>query len=164
MRPMPGEVTVRAAGPADDDFLRSVFASTRTIELSALGTTGPAAEAFIRMQVDAQARQYDAVYPGARHSIIEVGGAPAGRLIVDRAQDEIRIVDIALLPEFRRRGIGGALVQRLLDEADASGLPVRLHVVHGNDALGFWQRLGFETGAFDGAHIAMDRRCPPAPR
>jgi ribosomal protein S18 acetylase RimI-like enzyme len=153
---MPGEVTVRSVSPTDADFLRAVFASTRATELSALGS-GPAADAFIRMQFEAQTRHYAAVYPRARDSIIEVDGEPAGRLFVDRAEDEVRVVDIALLPGFRGRGVGGTLVRRLLDEAQASGLPVRCHVIEGNEALGFWLRLGFEVGPWNGAHIAIER-------
>jgi GNAT superfamily N-acetyltransferase len=158
---MPREVNLRPASPAAADFLRSVFASTRASELSALGPAGPAADAFIRMQLEAQTRHYAAAYPDARDSIIEVDGEPAGRLIVNRAEDEIRVVEIALLPDFRRRGIGGELVRRLLDEADASRLPVRGHVIDGNEALRFWLGLGFETGAWDGAHVAIERAPRP---
>jgi GNAT superfamily N-acetyltransferase len=93
-----------------------------------------------------------------------VGGEPAGRLIVDRSEHEIRIVDIALLPGFRRAGAGGTLVRRLFDEADAGALPVRCHVVRGGDARLFWEHLGLVERGVDGAHVAMERVCETSQR
>ena len=44
---------------------------------------------------------------------------PVGRLYVARWSDEIRIVDIALLPAFCNRGLGTTLVRALQAEAAA---------------------------------------------
>jgi ribosomal protein S18 acetylase RimI-like enzyme len=117
---MPGEVTLRPTRPHwDGDFLLSLYASTRTAELAILGWPQQQLDAFVRMQFEAQSRGYAATFPGADSSVVMVEGMPAGRLIVDRSDDEIRIVDIALLPEFRRAGVGSALVRPLLEEAEA---------------------------------------------
>jgi GNAT superfamily N-acetyltransferase len=140
--------------------LLAVYASTRALELSALGWPGPEAKAFARMQFGAQLRHYGSVYPNADHYVVSVGGAPAGRLIVDRSVREVLIIDIALLPQFRRAGVGRELIERVIDEAATNHLPVRCHVVSGNqDALRFWQRLGFVAGGRDGAHISLERAC-----
>lgn len=104
--------------PEDGDFLLALYASTRRPELAGLGWSAAQQDAFIRMQFDAQTRHYRASFPDACYSVIWVGGERAGRLIVNRSDDEIRIVDIALLPEFRGAGVGGWLVRRLLDQAD----------------------------------------------
>jgi ribosomal protein S18 acetylase RimI-like enzyme len=157
---MARDIALRPADPAaDGEFLVSVYASTRMPELSGLGWPEAQLDAFIRMQFDAQARHYGAAFPDAAHSVIAVCGEPAGRLIVDRSDGEIRIVDIALLPEYRRAGIGTGLVRDLLDEADQRGLPVRCHVAVGNDAVGFWERLGLVAGHHDDVYIAMERPC-----
>jgi ribosomal protein S18 acetylase RimI-like enzyme len=162
---MAPDVVLRPANlPADQQFLISVYASTRMPELSGLGWPLEQLDAFIRMQFDAQSRHYSAVFPDARNSVIVVGGEPVGRLIVDRSHSELRVVDLALLPQFRRTGIGTALVRELLDEADASGLPVRCHVAVGNDALRFWERLGLHPCDHDDAYIAMERPCATSPR
>jgi GNAT superfamily N-acetyltransferase len=157
---MLGEVTARPVRlPADGDFLLSVYAATRVGELSMLGWSDAQIDAFIRMQFDAQTRHYRALHPHASHSVIAVGGRLAGRLIVERTEEEIRIVDLALLDEFRRAGVGSRLVRRLFADADADGLPVRCHVEQGNDARRFWERLGLVAQGVDGAHVAMERAC-----
>ncbi len=149
---------------SDSDFLRSVYAAARMPELGGLGWPRAQLDAFIRMQFDAQTRHYRSVFPHAGHSVIAVGGQRAGRLIVDRSQEEIRIVDIALLQQFRRAGVGSELVRRLCEEADANGLPVRCHVEQHNDARCFWEQLGLVASGLDGTHVAMERRCASSPR
>lgn len=162
---MARDVALRAPDlTADEEFLISVYASTRLPELSGLGWPQANVDAFIRMQFDAQARHYGAVFPEAGYSVITVSGEPAGRLIVDRSDSEIRIVDIALLPQFRGAGVGTAIVRELLEEADECGLPVRCHVAVGNDARRFWERLGLRAGGHHDAYIAMERPCATSPR
>ncbi len=149
--------------PSDGDFLLAVYAAVRMPELAVLGWSDEQADAFIRMQFDVQDRHYRSVHPQARHSVVTVDGEPAGRLIIDRSDEEIRIVDVALLPRFRRAGVGSALVRGLFAEADARGLPVRCHVVQGNEALAFWEHLGLVAQGMDGMHVAMERVCVTSP-
>jgi len=105
----------------------------------------------------AQPRHYLAHYPDARFDLIELDGAPIGRLYVQRTSDEIRVIDIALLPECRGRGLGGALLQGILDEAGATGRPVRLHVERWNPAQRLYRRLAFiECGEGDGIYTPME--------
>jgi len=132
-------------------------------ELAGIDWPQESVATFIRMQFDAQTRHYATIHPDANHSIITVEGEPAGRLIVDRSDSEIRIVDIALLPRFRRVGIGTTLVRRLLDEADARGLAIRCHVAVGNDARRFWEQLGLRAANHDDAYIEMERPCATSP-
>ena len=93
--------TLRPARPEDREFLLSVYASTRTEELTPVPWTDEQKAAFLRMQFDAQDAHYRAHYEGATYEVIEVDGLPAGRLYVHRRPKEIRLVDIALLPRFR---------------------------------------------------------------
>jgi len=145
--------------PDDGDFLLSLYASTRRPELAGLGWSQTQADAFIRMQFGAQASHFRAAFPRAAYSVVCVDGERAGRLIVDRSGHEIVIVDLSLRPEFRGVGIGGGLVRRLLDEADADRLAVRCHVLRGSDARRFWERAGFLARDDDGAYVAMERAC-----
>ncbi len=84
-----------------------------------------------------------------------VDGQPAGRLYVARWDDEIRIVDIALLPGHRNGGIGTALLRDLMQEAEAAGTPVTIHVERFNPALGLYLRLGFTAIQDKGVHLLM---------
>jgi GNAT superfamily N-acetyltransferase len=86
-----------------------------------------------------------------------VDGERAGRLIVNRADNEIVIVDITLTPKFRRIGVGRGLVRRLLDEADARRVRIRCHVLQRSNARRFWERAGFVAQGGDGVYVAMER-------
>jgi GNAT superfamily N-acetyltransferase len=155
---MHGEVSVRRERlPGDGGFLLSVYASTRRPELAWLGWSEKEADAFIGMQFDAQTRHYRQAFPNATYLVICVDGERAGRLVINRADDQIVIVDITLLPKFRRLGIGSGLVRRLLDEADAGRLRVRCHVLQDSNARRFWERAGFAAQGDDRVYVAMER-------
>jgi GNAT superfamily N-acetyltransferase len=152
------DVSVRpACFPDDSDFLLSLYASTRRPELAGLGWSQTEEDAFIGMQFRAQSSHFASAFPTAAYSVICVDGERAGRLIADRPGHEIIIVDITVAPEFRGLGIGGGVVRRLLDEADADCLPVRCHVLRGSAARRFWERAGFVARDDDGVYVAMER-------
>ncbi len=101
-------------------------------------------DAFVRQQFDAQTTYWDEQYPEAERSIVDVDGVPAGRLYVQRWPKEIRLVDIALLPEFRGRGVGTELIQAaLLRSRHGPERAVTIHVEIFNPARGLYERLGF---------------------
>lgn len=136
-------VTLRPVGQDDMPFLLELYASTRLEELAPLGWTPAVQAAFLSQQFHAQQRHYQAHYADAAYELVLVGGAPGGRLTVGRWPDELRVVDLALLPIHRGEGIGSMLLRELLAEAAAMGKPVRLHVKKQNRALGLYTRLGF---------------------
>ena len=137
-----------------------VFASTRALELDGLGWPGPLAQGFARTQYEAQCRHYQSAYPGADHYVVRVGQHSAGRLVVERTEARILIIDIALLPQFRGGGVGAEVVGRLVDEAEEAGVSLRCHVLASNDGgRRFWDRLGFVSLGMDGAHICLERAC-----
>lgn len=139
---MPESVALQSARPEDEPFLFAVYASTRAEELSQVAWSHEQREAFLRMQFAAQSRHYKEHY--AEFSIIVVEGRRAGRLYVHRGEKEIRIVDIALLPEFQRRGIGTKLLKEIFSEAAQSRKIVTIHVEAFNPARRWYERLGFK--------------------
>ncbi len=147
--------SLRPATEADADFLLAVYGSTRAEELALTGWSPAEKDAFVRMQFHAQTVGYRAQSPGAEHLVILVGGEPAGRAIIDRSGPELRVMDVALLPERRGQGIGTELMRELQAEAAAAGRPVTLHVEVFNRALGWYQRLGFRAAGQQGIHVAM---------
>src|ERR1700683_1118885 len=110
-------VSLRRIEPADEELLYRIYASTRTSELAAVPWSDEQKEAFLRMQFRAQSGDYAPNYPAAEFRLILVAGEPAGRLYLDRGGDAFHIIDIALLPEHRGGGIGGALLGDLLAQA-----------------------------------------------
>ena len=141
----------------DREFLYRVYASTRADELAAVPWDSAQKEAFLRAQFDAQDRWYHEQYTRVTYDVIAIDGEPAGRLYVRRGQTEIRIVDIALLPEHRGRGVGTSLLRALLAEADAEDKRVTIHVERTNPALRFYQRLGFSVAEDKGVYLFMQR-------
>jgi len=150
------QVSLRPAADGDRAFLLSVYASTRAKELALVAWGEAERDAFVRSQFEAQDAHYRQYYPGAAFDVVLVAGRPAGRLYVDRWEREIRIVDIALLPEYRGRGAGTVLLRRLLEEGADSGKKVSIHVERFNRALGFYARLGFEPVEDRGVYLLME--------
>jgi ribosomal protein S18 acetylase RimI-like enzyme len=151
-------VTLRRARPDDLPLLRRVYASSRQEELAAAGWNDAQQAWFLDMQFDLQARAYAQAYPEAECQVVVCAGQPAGRLITDYTSDPIRLIDIALLPDYRSAGIGSELLRRLLDEAAATGKPVVLHVARSNPAAALYQRLGFAVSAQDDVYLEMQWR------
>jgi ribosomal protein S18 acetylase RimI-like enzyme len=77
---------------------------------------------------------------------------------VARWKDELRIIDIALLPEYRRRGVGSFLLDRLREEASGNALPLRIHVERHNAARALYERLGFRAVADRGVYLFLEWR------
>ena len=140
-----------------------MYGSTRAEELAVVTWPPEQVEAFLDMQFEAQHKHYRENYTDTSWDVILVNGEPAGRLYVGRWSDEIRIVDVALLPEFRGSGAGTLLVREILDEAAASGRFVSIHVEHMNPAMTLYRRLGFEPAGEAGPYVRMEWRDPRHP-
>lgn len=137
-------VTLRPAQPVDREFLYAVYAASRADEMAMLSDWSEAQkEQFLRFQFQAQDSHYQAHYPDANYDIISQDGQDVGRLYIDRMASEIRIMDIALLPDYRNRGIGHSLIDGVLQEAAASQKLVSLHVEDANPAKRLYERMGF---------------------
>jgi ribosomal protein S18 acetylase RimI-like enzyme len=149
-------ITLRPVTSDDEPFLYRVYASTREEELAPLGWDETQKEAFLRTQFNAQHVFYQEQFTSADFNIILAEDKPIGRLYVDRRDDEIRIVEIALLPEHRNSGIGSALLKILLTEAAAASKPVRIHVERFNPALRLYERLGFIQVGDNGVYYLME--------
>jgi ribosomal protein S18 acetylase RimI-like enzyme len=148
-------LNLQAITEADLPFLYTVYASTRQEELAHVPWTEAQKEEFLRFQFSAQHQHYQQHYTGASFDLILLDGQPAGRLYVARWQTEIRIVDIALLPEYRNLGIGTLLLNELIAEAQTSGLALSIHVEQNNPALRLYQRLGFQVDSEYGVYYLM---------
>ncbi len=163
--PRGGNLTLRPVTESDDEFLLSVYASTRADELAQVEWPEGQQEIFLRWQFDMQRRQYEARFPDAEYYVILIDDAPAGRIWIGRDAEQIRLLDIALLPKFQNRGAGTQLLGALIDEAKISNKPLR-HMVFmlNNDAHRFYERLGFVVIEDLGAYKHMEWRLsePPA--
>lgn len=136
-----------------------VYASVREPELEASGLPREQWGPFIEHQFEAQGQAY-AKYPNTSFEVVLVDGEPAGRLIVARWPEELRVVDIALLPQYRGRGVGEELMRSLLEEADERGVKASIHVERFNPAQRLYTRLGFRPVAEAGSVYLLLERPP----
>lgn len=135
----PSVIDLREARPDDAEFLRKLYHSTRKDEVASFGWPAPQQESFLTMQFTAQQASYKMQYPNAEHSIILCDSTPAGRIMIDRSGDDVMLTDIAILPDFRNRGIASTLIDRLKAESRGivlsvdkqNGVAYRLYQKHG---------------------------------
>jgi ribosomal protein S18 acetylase RimI-like enzyme len=149
------EPRLRPVAEDDRAFLLDLYGSVREPELARVPWDGVTKRAFIEHQFSAQDAHYREHYPGATLDVIEIDDEPAGRLYVHRGTRDIRIMDIALAPAFRGRGIGSELLRSLIGEADASKRTLSIHVEANNPARRLYERLGFRPAGEHGVYVLM---------
>jgi ribosomal protein S18 acetylase RimI-like enzyme len=150
-------ISLRPILPDDEQFLYEVYKSTRAGELAHIPWNEVQLKAFLLMQLNARDQSYRMYYAGMDDRIILFQNRPIGRLIVVRTNEEIRLADVALLPEYRSSGIGTSLIKELLAESDKTKRPIRLQVEKPNEqAKGLYERLGFTTTGDNSTHFQME--------
>jgi ribosomal protein S18 acetylase RimI-like enzyme len=155
-RAQAGSIGLRPAVAADEPFLYRVYASTREQELQLFDWNDDQKTAFLQMQFGEQRLSYRQSFPGWGYDIISIGDQPVGRFFVHCGADAIRVVDLGLLPEYRNRGIGSALLKAVLEEADEADMAIHLHVKSFNRAMKLYERLGFRAVGTGGIHVEME--------
>jgi ribosomal protein S18 acetylase RimI-like enzyme len=155
-------VTLRPEQPGDGPFLFEVYASTRVAELALTNWEEPARRAFLDMQFAAMRRGYAGMYPSGEFLIIDLGQRAIGRMVLNRTMEELRVVDLALLPADRNAGIGTFLMRQVCAEAAQAGNPVRLCVLKNSRAVRWYERLGFAKTEEPGFYHQMEWRAPAA--
>ena len=149
-------VSLRPVTAGDEDFLLEVYKSSRGDDLRKLGWAEDRISEFLGMQYEAQRRFYESEYKRAADEIVLLAGKPAGRMIVERRDYEIRCVDLALLPEHRGAGVGAFLIAKLQDEARQVNKPLRFQVIRFSRGLSLFERLGFVCTSETGTHFQME--------
>jgi ribosomal protein S18 acetylase RimI-like enzyme len=155
MQQIPNYV-LRPADPSDYEFLAILYATTRSDELDRAGFPLDQRAAFCRMQFEAQQHHYRLYFARAQDQIVLLNDHVIGRLLVARAPDEIFLVDIALLPDFRNLGIGSQLVANLIAESKAKACPLRLYAEKNSRAQALYLRFGFVVTGDEGVHELME--------
>lgn len=152
----PAGITLLPARPQDRAFLFRVYASTRRDELLPLGWDDDATYSFLHAQFDHEDRDWNLHQPGAECLVVVRDSVPVGRLYLARSEHEIRVMDLTILPEHRRQGIGRRLIHALLDEARATRRTVRLNLSRSSPMVELCRRLGFLPAATRGGTWLME--------
>ncbi len=160
------KITFRPVESDDSAFLLEVYSSTRREELAqATDWSEAQRRAFLAQQFEFQTKDWARVHPRARREIIVLDGRDAGRLYTNRSvgDADLRVIDIALLPAFRNRGVATRIFTDLFSEADEQGWKVSIHVEHQNPAKNLYARLGFGPVLDRGVYLLMARAPMPKP-
>ena len=146
-------LSYRTIHDSDLPFLFQVYASTREQELLLTGWSEKEKNDFLSQQFEAQHKYYQQIYDqGEEFLIIVKERVEIGRLYVGRWGNNIHIIDITLLPQYRNHGIGSNILTELLGEAHTKGGQVSIHVEKTNIALRLYHRLGFVIDKDEGVY------------
>jgi ribosomal protein S18 acetylase RimI-like enzyme len=156
----PPPVSLRPEQPEDEGLLFDIYASTREEELVLTNWDEPMRRAFLTQQFNAMRQGYRSMFPTGQFMIIELDGRAVGRMVLHRGASGLHVVDLALLPAYRDRGIGTLLLRRVCAEAANAGKPVRLCVLKNNRAFHWYERLGFVKTGERGIYDELEWRSP----
>lgn len=135
----------------DAVFLFEVFKDTRMEEFIPMNMPEEQLDILMHMQFRAQQMSYQSQYPSASHQIIEIHHRQAGYIITDRQDDQVRLVFIALLPDFRNQGYGTSILAQLQQTASF----IKLQVAEHNPARQLYKKLGFIEQGQSPPYVAM---------
>jgi GNAT superfamily N-acetyltransferase len=150
------KISLRPVTAGDEEVLLEIYKSSRGDDLRGLGWTEDRINEFLGMQYEAQKHFLANEYKRADDELILFEAEPAGRLIVERREHEIRFIDLALLAEHRNDSIGTFLIRRLQNEARREEKPLRLQIIRFNRAVNLLERLGFARISETGTHFQME--------
>lgn len=143
---------------ADRPFLRELHDTVRRHEFEPLGWDDDRIDELLSLQFEVRQTQLETEFPHAERSVVTLDGHDVGRWCVDRTETELHLLDVAFVPDARDRGLGTALLERLIDESRATNRPVRLWVDPTNRALRLYERLGFRRVGEHGPSLQLERR------
>lgn len=148
------KIALRPARDADEPFLFELFRALRAGRFDFQPGGHPQMAAMIRLQFRAQEHVLATQHPGSEHSIILTNGVPVGRLRLAREETGFQLADLSILPGYQRKGIGSAVMKKLMASARREGLSIRTTIGQANQAsFHFYRNLGFEVTGEDTAYV-----------
>jgi GNAT superfamily N-acetyltransferase len=104
-----------------------------------------------------QRRYLENSFASVPHEIVVAGGRDAGLWSVVRQPERLFLGKVYLLPEFQRKGIGSALLQRLIERSEVSRLPIELRYLVVNPVASLYQRFAFRQVKVEPPYVYMRR-------
>ncbi|MGF1425660.1 GNAT family N-acetyltransferase [Kitasatospora sp. LaBMicrA B282] len=138
---------LRPASPADVETLAELRAAALRADLERLGVYD---DHWVRQRMRER-------FVPAHSWVIEVAGEFAGCVALRPAEDAHWLEHFYLVSEFQGRGIGGGVLERLLEECDRDGTRVRLQALQGSGSRRLYERHGFTVESEDWADVWMLR-------
>jgi len=149
-------IRLRTCRAGDLLFLRRLYRQLREPELSRTGWPEEFKQNFSDQQFEVQHIDYVRRFVKADFLLVLYGAEPIGRLYVDLAGEQAHLIDIGLLPSWRGRGIGSAVLTALQCHAAQRDASVTLSVDRENIyAQALYRRFGFSETSQSETHLFM---------
>src|SRR6185295_9258518 len=113
----------KTIGACDEAIFFALYCAIRSEELGMQAWDAPLRDQILRMQFAAQSSGYRQQYPGIIEQFILRDEQAIGWIMVSH-DAEIRCIDLAILPEERRRGAATRVLRDLQEQAAARTIPV----------------------------------------
>lgn len=150
-------LTLRTITKEDEPFLLSLYALTRAAELALVPWEQEQKDAFVKMQFLSQCEHYQTHFPDASYDVILLDEQSVGRLYVLRDEEQIRVMDINLMPEHRGKGIGKHYIKILKNEAETQSKPLRIFLEINNPYMSLFENWSFKNvRCDDGFYFLME--------
>jgi ribosomal protein S18 acetylase RimI-like enzyme len=146
--------SLRPVQPEDEAFLFRLFGETQD-QLALIRSNQALWKTLVDVQYRGRKMTYSEIYPAAEDAIICRAGEAAGRLLINREPDCLRIVDIAILAGLRGQGIGSWALRQCQQQAAEAGVRIDLSVNPMNPARLLYERLGFQVTGEGAMHVTM---------
>jgi ribosomal protein S18 acetylase RimI-like enzyme len=146
----------KAISEEDMAFLLYLYSTTRWQEVLQAPWDDEQRHAFLKQQFDAQHFHYQKHYLDAEYLVIIKDNQNIGRIYIDSGEASIGIIDIALIPEFKYKGIGTQILKEIIKDAQMSGRKIDIHVESFNPAYQWYENLGFKQVEDRGVYQYME--------
>ena len=140
---------------SDEPFLLALYSAIRAEELAVVSWNADQKAAFLQSQFQAQHLHYTTKYPKGLFQTIKFETKKIGRLYLAELEDEIRIIDLTILPEERGKGFGSEIISDILQKA---AKPVRIYLESFNQSNDLFKRLGFQIISDEGVYQLWECR------
>jgi len=146
----------------DNPFLEALYADVHGPEFAPLELSADYLAHLLALKFKAQRMDIATRFPDADHSIIRVGNAAIGHVLLNETPTAIELVDVALLSPLRGAGVGTSILEQLQAYATERELPLRLSVHPQNPATRLFHRLGFVTTSAETSRTDMEWNASPS--
>ncbi|KJY89644.1 GNAT family N-acetyltransferase [Pseudoalteromonas piscicida] len=152
---LPKGLHVRMSKPSDSGFLQRVHNEKRD-DLRLVEGEPDFIESLIELQFKAMNQGYGEQFPNAMYFIIEKQNEPIGRAVVDFSENQVHLVDLAIIKKARGNGFGEAVLRSFMHIAGKIGASMSLCVLsHNFAAKRLYLRLGFRVTSIEGPSEKM---------
>jgi ribosomal protein S18 acetylase RimI-like enzyme len=139
-------------------IIREIWCETNA-DFLGLEYEGPIVDLML-LQFSAKMAQYQTQYPNLQQRIADFQKKASGYIMWSLENDELVVVDIAVLTAYQRKGIATELLQQCIKTANQNKKPVRLTVTRDNPAISLYLRMGFTIVSSNHVHHQMQRDLP----